>query len=399
MERAAATAGEAERARQHEHLHRVTIAALERIAEGDQVDGTIAVARAEAGRLRYALRTSGRPPEGLDEALADLVEAAAGAGRRIELVAAELDARPDPAATAALRGAIQVALDAARELGGASRAVVRAAGTADWVTVTVRDHGAGFAPGSGSPHEARLMSVAALLEGVGGTLEVWSEPDSGVRLTLTVRIGAGSVQGSGIDDPAQGLPHPGRGMRAAGDDDRIGGESDVDSAIVGGGIEGTQDQIGVTRLAQVELGGARDPLQTRAQHRLAGRDASRGGLHPASVAPLGESAVGRIAPFSELPASATRLADGTLLTALLAWRLTGLVTGAAALAAGRDRYRSRPVALGQLVGAAGESLWYSRRAWRRDRWSDAPAAWVDAATAVALLLVGQANLEPPDRAT
>jgi DNA-binding CsgD family transcriptional regulator len=65
--------------------------------------------------------------------------------------------------------------------------------------------------------------------------------------------------------------------------------------------------------------------------------------------------VGRTTPFGELPAAQDRLADRTLLTALLAWRTTGLVTGAAALIAGRARYRSGGLAVAQLALAAGES--------------------------------------------
>jgi hypothetical protein len=84
---------------------------------------------------------------------------------------------------------------------------------------------------------------------------------------------------------------------------------------------------------------------------------------------------------------------------LLAWRATGLVTGAAALIAGRARYRHRGLAVGQLALAAAESAWYARRLLRGDRWSDPTAARIDAATAAGIVLLGQANLPYADRST
>jgi signal transduction histidine kinase len=109
--------------------------------------------------------------------------------------------------------------------------------------------------------------------------------------------------------------------------------------------------------------------------------------------------VGRTAQFGELPAAQTRLADRPLLTALLAWRATGLVTGGAALIAGHARYRSRGLAAAQLALAAGESVWYARRVVRADRWSDITASRTDAATAVGVVLLGHANLGYADRST
>jgi hypothetical protein len=109
--------------------------------------------------------------------------------------------------------------------------------------------------------------------------------------------------------------------------------------------------------------------------------------------------VGRNAQFSQLPAAQTRLADRTLLTALLAWRATGLVTGAAALIAGHARYRSRGLAVAQLALATGESAWYARRVLGVDRWSDPAAARIDAVTGAGIVLLGHANLEHTDRST
>jgi signal transduction histidine kinase len=118
----------------------------------------------------------------------------------------------------------------------------------------------------------------------------------------------------------------------------------------------------------------------------------------AVTAPL-RSGVGRAAQFDALSASDTRRADRTLLAAVLAWRATGLVTGAAALIAGRGRFRSRPLAVVQLTLAVVESVWYARRVLSADRWADSSAANVDAGAAAALLVLGHLNLSPADRPT
>jgi two-component sensor histidine kinase len=109
--------------------------------------------------------------------------------------------------------------------------------------------------------------------------------------------------------------------------------------------------------------------------------------------------VGRTTQFDDLPAEQAKLADGALLTALLAWRATGLATGAAALIAGHARYRSRGVAAAQLAITVVESAWYARCVLRGDRWSDTTASSIDAAAGVGIVMLGHANLEPADRST
>ena len=101
-------------------------------------------ARAEAARLRYALRTGGSIPHGLDQALAEIAEAASAAG-------------------------------------------LRAASTSDSITVTVRDHGVGYSPGAASGYESRLLALQTLLE-PWGTVATWSEPGGRVRVTMTLAV-------------------------------------------------------------------------------------------------------------------------------------------------------------------------------------------------------------------
>ncbi len=286
-------------------------------------------------------------------------------------------------------------LDAARELGGASRAVVRAVSADGTTTVIVRDHGRGFRPGAGSDYESRLLTIRDLLRPCGGELMTWSEPGNGVRVKLDISAGDG-----GAADAPDGLPHSRVRQRPAGNHKDAVGDGDVDAGLVGGDFAGVQHEVGVAGFQEIDVGPSRDPLQAGAQQRQpGGYTRRRRSVHPASVPPPRRSGVGRTTQFVDLPAMQARFADGALLTALLAWRATGLATEAAALIAGHARYRSRGLGGAQLALAAGESAWYAWRVLRGDRWSDTTASSIDAATAVGIVLLGHANLEPADRST
>jgi signal transduction histidine kinase len=311
VERAAAGASEAERSRQREVLHEVTAGVLADIAGSAGLGPAQAAARGEVARLRYALRTGGQVPRGLHSDLAELTELMSARGLRVELVTAELGPTADSGAGAALRVATQRALEAARDRGGASRAVVRAISAGDAISVIVRDHGRGFEPGAGGGYESELLALRDLLDPWGGTITIWSEPGGGVRVMLG--IGASD---HGVD------PDPGN-----------------------------------------------------------------------------EPAGSGVSRFADLSQAQARLANRALLTALLAWRATGLATGGAALIAGGTRYRSRSVAVAQLGIAAAESAWYARRSLSGDRWRDQTTSAIDAATAVGTVLLGRANLDDADRST
>ncbi|HEX4428013.1 MAG TPA: ATP-binding protein [Frankiaceae bacterium] len=394
IERSVAAAGQAERSRQHEALHRVTIDMLGRIARTGDAAQARAIAAAEAARLRYALRAEGRLPQGLDEALEAASQEAGALGLRVELVTAELDATAEPAAVAAVRTSVSMALVAAHEFGAAARAVVRAHSAPGEVHIIVRDRGSGFDPESGGLYAARIAEAAAVVKPLGGWATVWSEPGSGVRLELHIP----SVDGSS-DEAADGVPHEGVGLGAAGDENT----ALVDHHLeVGGGgtLARAKDDVGITRGRDGRVGVVRDALKARPKERARGRDAhGRGGRHLMSLASRRFGRVGVSTQFPDLPAADTRRADGTLLSALLTWRASGLVTGAAALLAGAGRYRHRSVAVTQLAVAAGESAWFARRARGRDRWEDPLGSVVDAVTAVCVLGVGQWNLAPADRVT
>jgi signal transduction histidine kinase len=308
VERATAAASEAERSRQQAKLHQLTASVLDQLTHSPTIGAAQDAARIEAARLRYALRTGGQILQGLDRALAEIAEASVSRGIRVELVTAELDLIAATGATGALAAAADQALRAASDFGGADRAVLRAVSAEDNITLSVRDHGCGFEPGTGSNYETQFEMISELLNPWAGTMRVSSEPGNGVRVSMTVSAGAREAH----DEP---------------------------------------------------------------------------------------NGVGSTTRFEELSAAQARLADRTLLTALLSWRGTGLMTGAAALIGGGARYRSRALAIAQLALAAGESAWYARRALRRDRWPDATASVVDAAAGAAIVLLGHANLDRADRPT
>ncbi len=327
VERVRATAAEAERARQHELLHRVTIGVLSRIAACTDLAGATSIARAEAARLRFALRNGGRVARGLDRELADIAQQSAADGLRVELVTAELTTALDAGVATLLSDATREALRAARHHGGATRAVVRAVTTDDEITVTVRDHGSGFDPAADSDYATCVRGIGASLERHGGTLSVWSEPASGVRVGLIMPLASRTPEPNGTVEAAPTAPV------------------------------------------------AASPAE----------------LIAATSAPA--------ITFEGLAPADARLADRTLLAGLLAWRVTGLATGAVALLAGQSRHRSRSTAVLQLLIAAADSGWFAARVLARDRWSDPTAACVDAAAAAAVLALGHVNLDPADRST
>ncbi len=394
VERSAAVAAQAERGRQHEALHRVTIDALRAIARSTQMSAARAIARAEASRLRYALRAEGRLPQGLDEALADVADEMVEAGFQLELVTAELDADLAAAAVSAVRTALASALTAAREIGGARRAVVRARSEDGDVRISIRDHGAGFDPGLAGPYSERVEAITALLESIGGDLTVWSEPGEGVRLDLRI-----ASSRSGGDEATDGVPDSRIRLRPAGDDDGAGIDNHVE---VGPGrrLLGAQDDVGVIGARDDGAGISGEALQSRAQQGPRSADANGWSTrHLNSLAPRLVSRVGVSTQFRGLDPDDTRRADRTLLVAVLTWRATGLLTGAAAFLAAGSRHRRRSIAFAELAVAATESIWFAVRATRLDRWSDPFASTVDAATGTALLVSSQWNLAPAYRVT
>ncbi|MFI5040553.1 MAG: sensor histidine kinase [Acidimicrobiales bacterium] len=409
LSRAREAASQDERSRQQRRLHQVTVETLEAIAGGDDPLAAGRVARQEAARLRHALRTRGEVRTGLHVALCDIVEAVSELGLRVELVTVELETVPTTEVADALCDAVLTSLLTAREFGEAARAIVRAVGDSDRVVVTIRDRGAGFEPGRGSGHESRLMELGRRLAAVGGTVQVWSAPGRGSRVTLEAPAADLSSSERGGDDTSNGVPILDRRGGAARDDHGLVGNGDVDRRAVRGLIGAAQHDARPIEFDDPHTGTHGESLEPGPQQRPGGDDASRGSIgHRSTMAARSPRVVGRTTPFGpeERPAhdeafgayDETARAERTILAAVLAWRFTGIATGLAALVAGQRRYRSRASGMAQLAVAAGESIWLARRVWRRSTWTSIETT-VDACTAAAMLAWGRANLAPADRQT
>ena len=408
VERAAETASQDERSRQHRLLHRGTVAALEGLAQTDDPLVAGRLARHEAARLRHALRTRGEAPTGLDAILCDITEAVAERGLRVELVTAELGggeiARLEPDAVRAAGDVALTALLAAREFGDAERAVVRAAAEDGWVVLTVRDRGRGFVPGTGSEYEARLSRLADGLAAVRGSLQVSSQPGGGVRVALTMPVKGRSPQAAsalegGADHAPHGLPLGARRGRRAGHDHRVSDHGDVERGAVGRLVGAAQHEAGGIVVDDVDARSGGEPAQPGVEQGQTGQDPGRGAaIHDPTMPSQATPVMGRSTPFGPAASPEAARAERTILAAVLTWRLTGLATGVAAFAAGQRRYRSRVSGLAQLSVAVCESAWLVRRVWRHSRW-DRTATTLDALTAILVVCWGRANLRPEDRPT
>jgi signal transduction histidine kinase len=399
VERAAEAASQDERARQQRRLHRVTVDALHALAGADDRESAARMARHEAARLRHALRTRGDAPSDLDARLCDIAEAVAEHGIRVELVTVEHAGGLDRDAADAVGDAVLGALIAAHELGQAERAVVRAVTEEGRVAVTVRHHGAGFKSGDGSLYEARLAELAGPVRAVDGHIEVWSAPGRGVRVTVDVPA---SREGD-VDNAPDGLPLSGSRRAAARDDDRVPHHRHVERRSVRRLIGAAEDEARTGAVHDGDVGAAREATQAGVEQRQPGDDANRGGRsHTATMAPARHLVVGRTTPFPSAPSrdgdDEDVRAERTILAAALTWRFTGIATGLAAFAAGRERYRNRRAPVAALALAGAESIWMAARVWRKAQWSPTEAI-TDATTATALLVLGRANLAPADRQT
>jgi signal transduction histidine kinase len=404
--RAAEAAAQAERSRQHRLFHAMTVQVLRDVACSDDAETASALARREAARLRYALRTQGESPTPIDDALRKVCESLGAQGRVVELVTSEATIALDRATVGALAEATDIALGAAHEFGAAPRAVVRASDDDARLTLTVRHHGAGFEPGTGTEHEARLHALAPMLARVQGDADVWSAPGRGVRVTL--RVPAATAAQSSFERAADELAHrlPDRSIRLTptGHDD----VADRDRHIAPpGGVavfRAAQNEVGDFAVGDdLQAGALGETFETGAQQGTARHDSSRRSrFHRFRMAVRDDSVVVTTAPFSRghAPSGATdEVRSGrTIIAAFLSYRFAGLATGFAAVAGSADRYRSRRAARALLAGAAIESIWTARRLWRSGA-QDERATGVDALAAMAAVVASRANVAPEDRGT
>jgi signal transduction histidine kinase len=184
-------ATEQERTRQHRLLHDSALQTLEAIARGWGTgdDALVARVRAEAARLRHALR--GRPDEAgsgdIASVLAALVSELEPLGLRVELVTAELEQRATPEIVAAVRDVAREALTNVVKHARVRRAVVRGVVVDGLLQVTIRDAGVGFSPEDASGF-GLVHSIHGRIAEVGGAATVNSSPGSGTKITLRVPL-------------------------------------------------------------------------------------------------------------------------------------------------------------------------------------------------------------------
>jgi signal transduction histidine kinase len=188
--RGARLAAERERNAQHRLLHDSALQTLEMVARSTSVDDAVrGQARSEAMTLRLALQ--GEPATASGGLLEDLQQLAiqfAGRGLRVEVHDTGLESRPDQAGARALCDATREALVNVAKHAGVDRAVVSARSTSAGVEVTVRDQGVGFDPLYPPPGFGLSQSIEGRLAEVGGTVNIWSAPGRGTRVTMAVPL-------------------------------------------------------------------------------------------------------------------------------------------------------------------------------------------------------------------
>lgn len=183
---------------------------------GNELGGEAATVADLAGEQEVRLRslvstTPGLPADaGLPGGGADLAaDLAALAAPDVVVTGPGQPVLLPPATAHALRGAVRAALDNVRRHAGEhARAWVLIEDEAERVTVTVRDDGAGMAPGrlEEAAREGRLgvaASVRGRLADVGGTVAVHSAPGQGTEVELVVprtrvKAGLGAGLGAGL---------------------------------------------------------------------------------------------------------------------------------------------------------------------------------------------------------
>ncbi len=387
VEQAEQAAAEAERSHQHSVVHRATIEVLKELSDCSDSQVAGAVAGREARRLRHILSTKGQMPSGLDRALYEVSEDVRVAGLQVELVTADLTGEVPADALASLRKALLISLLAAREFAAADRAVVRAVSDDDQVSVTVRHHSGGFAPGGGSLYEGRLAGLQQVLGPVFGRVEVWSQEERGVHVSLTMPT---------ADPAAEPREHRSKKNLPLRD------VAPAEVVTPGPSFAGIQ-QGELVGLGMADGRSSSEKVLERgswrqnddANRRILVHDSDRGDLW--QLVAKTKSSLGQLGPYGVSGQIDEALrANRTIATLFMAWRCSGLATGFAALIAGRRRYRSRMAAVVQLAGAVVESVGLAWRLHRRGFRFDRQTQLTDASTAVGALLAGRANLPEED---
>lgn len=209
-----------ERGRQFRVIHDSVLQSLEALSHRYITDPAQIqqVASAEAARLRAMLAAAGgnSEPGGL---LSDLHWVAGQFPHlAVEIVDIDMIAGPPPdGAEPVHASAISAMTDAVRELlnnvtkhAGCPQATVSVSTPSEGaLEVVVRDHGIGFDPSQVIHGFGLRESVIARMSEAGGQVQIWSQPDAGTRVTLTIpAVAIAGCVGIATDGDAAILPCP-----------------------------------------------------------------------------------------------------------------------------------------------------------------------------------------------
>lgn len=163
----------------------------------DRVRGTAQELVQHAREIVWAVSPQHDALASTVERIADYTEEtlrAAGISCAIQLPAVIPDVTLGSEARHNLFLAVKEAVHNCVKYSGAATAVFSLSLADGWLTIVLRDHGRGFAPGEkrGSGHG--LANLAARAEALGGTATITSEPGLGATVTLRVPIDAGAVK-------------------------------------------------------------------------------------------------------------------------------------------------------------------------------------------------------------
>ncbi|MEU3624083.1 sensor histidine kinase [Amycolatopsis coloradensis] len=184
----------AERERHRRDVHDTVLQVMESFAlpaPADELDPAASLdrvrrtARAQAMRLRISIEHEPAEPVGLHQRLRLLAAEMAVEGLRAEVVIQD-DCGPDLAeeSAMALHDAAREALRNTLKHSGTRRAVVSVEGIGGGVSLTVRDHGAGFDVGDRRRGFGLENSIIARMAEIGGFARIESSPGLGTRVVL-----------------------------------------------------------------------------------------------------------------------------------------------------------------------------------------------------------------------
>nr|WP_181776220.1 ATP-binding protein [Amycolatopsis pittospori] len=184
----------AERERHRRDVHDTVLQVMESFAipaPADELDPAASLdrvrrtARAQAMRIRISLEHEPAMPAGLHQRLRLLAAEMAAEGLRVEVVVQD-DCGPDLSeeTAAALHDAAREALRNTLKHSGTRRAVVSVEEIGGGISLTVRDHGAGFDVGDRRRGFGLENSIIARMAEIGGFARIESTPGLGTRVVL-----------------------------------------------------------------------------------------------------------------------------------------------------------------------------------------------------------------------